>query len=54
MHKIPVKGGVGLLFVVGVMVMILWRLPEARWFLLAAIPAGAIIGTGLYFTRRDR
>ena len=54
MHKIPVKGGAGLLFAVGVMIMILWRLPEARWFLIAAVPVGIIIGAVLYFTRRDR
>jgi hypothetical protein len=52
--KIPVSGWAGLLFAVGVMLLILLEVPLARWFLLATVPVGVITGIVLYFTRRDR
>jgi hypothetical protein len=53
MHKIPVEGGAGLLFVVGIMLATLISLPQARWFLALSVPAGAVIGIILRRTRRD-
>jgi L-asparagine transporter-like permease len=53
MHKIPVEGWVGLLFTVGVLVMILVSLPQARWFLAISLPTGVIIGIVLRLTSRD-
>jgi hypothetical protein len=48
MAKIPVKGAVGLVFAIGTMAMFFAALPEVRWFLLLALPAGVVIGMGLH------
>jgi hypothetical protein len=53
MDKIPVKGPIGLVFALGVLAMILLALPEARWFLALALPAGVVIGIILHLTHRD-
>ena len=53
MHKIPVEGGIGLVFTLGVLAMILLALPEARWFLALSLPTGVVIGVILRLTRRD-
>jgi hypothetical protein len=53
MHKIPVKGSMGLVFTIGVLAMILFALPEARWFLALSLPIGVAIGVILRLTRRD-
>lgn len=50
--KIPAKGAVGLVFVLGVIAMTLVALPQARWFLALAIPAGVIVALVLYLMRR--
>jgi hypothetical protein len=52
--KIPVKGAGGLIFTVGMVVLFLIALPEARWFLLISASLGIIVGLVLYLTRRDR
>ena len=53
MHKIPVKGAVGLVFVLGVIVAALLSLPEARWFLGISLATGVVIGVVLRLTSRD-
>ena len=53
MHKIPVEGGPGLLFVVGIILMAVISLPQARWFLALSIPTGVVIGIILRLTSRD-
>jgi len=53
MHKIPVKGPMGLVFTLGVLAMILLALPEARWFPALSLPIGVVIGIILRLTRRD-
>jgi lipopolysaccharide export LptBFGC system permease protein LptF len=53
MHKIPVEGGIGHVFTLGVLAMILLALPEARWFLALTLPIGVVIGIILRLTRRD-
>ena len=53
MHKIPVEGWAGLLFVIGVVVITLISLPQARWFLALSAPVGVIIGIILRLTSRD-
>lgn len=53
MHKIPVKGAAGLIFTVGMLIVFLIRLPEARWFLALSLPLGVIIGVILRLTSRD-
>jgi hypothetical protein len=53
MHKIPVEGGMGLVFTVGMLAMILISLPEARWFLAISLPTGVIIGIILRLTSRN-
>ena len=52
MHKIPVKGPAGLIFTVGVLIILLIGLPEARWFLALSVPLGVIIGVILRLTSR--
>jgi hypothetical protein len=46
--KIPVKGGMGLVFTGGSMAIFCIALPEARWFLALAFPVGALIGVILH------
>lgn len=53
MHKIPVKGWAGLLFTVGVVIIALVSLPQARWFLAVSVPTGVVIGIVLRLTSRD-
>jgi len=53
MHKIPIKGPAGLIFTVGILIIFLIYLPEARWFLALSLPLGVIIGVILRLTRRD-
>lgn len=53
MHKIPVEGGAGLLFSVGIIVIAVLSLPQARWFLAASVPTGVVVGMILRLTSRD-
>ena len=53
MHKIPVAGGPGLLFVMGIVLMIVLSLPQARWFLALTVPTGIAVGIILRLTSRD-
>ncbi|HMD84497.1 MAG TPA: hypothetical protein VKO18_07320 [Terriglobia bacterium] len=53
MHKIPVKGAMGLVSAVGVVVTTLLSLPEARWFLAISLTTGVVIGIILRLTSRD-
>ena len=53
MHKIPVKGSMGLVFTIGVLAMTLIALPEARCFLAMSLPIGVAIGIILRLTSRD-
>jgi hypothetical protein len=53
MHKIPVKGTMGLVFTVGMLVTVLVSLPQARWFLAISLPTGVVIGIILRLIRRD-
>jgi len=46
--RIPVKGGMGLVFTAGSIVIFCIALPEARWFLGLALPVGALIGLTLH------
>jgi hypothetical protein len=53
MHKIPVEGDAGFLFAVGIIVLALTSLPQARWFLALSLPTGIVIGIILRLTSRD-
>ncbi len=53
MHKIPVKGTMGLVFTVGMLVTVLVSLPQARWFLAISLPTGVVMGIILRLIRRD-
>ncbi|MBZ5565943.1 MAG: hypothetical protein LAP13_26420 [Acidobacteriia bacterium] len=53
MHKIPIKGAAGLIFTIGMLIIFLIRLPEARWFLALSLPVGVIIAIVLRLTSRD-
>ena len=46
--RIPVKGGMGLVFTAGSIAIFCIALPEARWFLGLAVPVGALIGLTLH------
>jgi hypothetical protein len=52
MHKIPVKGPVGLIFAIGIIVIGLLSLREIRWFLAVSLPIGVLLGLIMRFTRR--
>ena len=43
MHKIPVAGIGGLIFAVGIVVLGLFGLPFAKWFLLGAMILGVVV-----------
>ena len=51
-HKIPVKGGAGLVFALGVMLVFLIGSPAVRWFFLLSIPPGLLIGLVLFLLHR--
>jgi len=55
MHKVPVGvgEGMGVVFVIGVLVPILIALPEARNFILLSLPIGVIIAIILRLIHRD-
>ncbi len=53
MHKIPIKGAAGLIFTIGMLIIFLIRLPEARWFLALSLPVGLMIAVALRLTGRD-
>ena len=53
MHKIPVEGGMWLVFTVEVLAMVQISLPEAQWFLAISLPTGVMIGIILRLTSRD-
>jgi hypothetical protein len=44
---------IGLFIAVGLLTMGMIGLPEARWFLALAVPAGIICGTFLWFRHRN-
>ncbi len=48
----PVKGFIGLVVTVGVIVGLLFALPEARLWVYISIPIGIIVGLILHFARR--
>jgi hypothetical protein len=50
--KIPVSGAAGLLFALASMGIFLW-LPEIRWFLALAVPAGVVVAIILRLTDRS-
>jgi hypothetical protein len=41
-HRMPVAGVGGLLLVVAVLLIVIWRLPDVREFLILSIPAGVL------------
>lgn len=53
-HSIPIEGGVGLLFTIGITAMILISLPESRWFLAFALSAGVVVGLFLWLLHSRR
>jgi predicted branched-subunit amino acid permease len=50
--KIPVTGGMGLVFTVGTIAIFCLALPEARWFVALAIPAGVVVAIALRSWRK--
>ena len=50
--RIPLKGLMGLIFVVAFLVILLAAVPATRWFLLVSVPAGALVGVILYLLHR--
>jgi len=49
--RIPVAGPVGLLWGVVIMIRTLVDVPDARWFLLASLPAGVVVAIALNLWR---
>lgn len=46
--KIPVTGGMGLVFTIGTIAIFCIALPEARWFLVLAVPTGMVVALALH------
>lgn len=53
-EKIPVKGVLGTIIALGIMVSILVAVPASRWFLLLSVPAGLLVAGVLYLVNRSR
>ncbi len=49
--KIPIKGWIGLVITIGMMIGILAEVPEARLWLFIAVPLGLIFALILHFAR---
>ena len=54
MHRIPVQGWAGLVFVIGFMLVFLIGSSQVRWFFFLSIPPGILIGAILYLIHRPR
>ncbi len=52
--KIPVAGVIGAVFTVGIVLMFLAGVPEARLFALISVPLGVIVGVILYLWHKRR
>ncbi len=52
--KIPIKGFIGAVVGIGLMAGFLLEIPAFRWVLLITVPAGIIIGIGLYWWHKKR
>lgn len=52
--KIPVKGVMGAVFTVGIVLMFLAGVPHARLFALISLPLGVIVGVVLYLWHKRR
>jgi len=52
--KIPVKGVMGAVLGIGLMVGLMLELPVLRWFLLISAALGVAIGGGLYWWHKRR
>jgi hypothetical protein len=53
-RKIPVGGGIGLLFMAIGVVLILVEVPAARWFLLFSIPVGLFFAGIIYLWHKHK
>jgi hypothetical protein len=53
MPRITVKGRMGLIFTVALVVIILIALPAARWFLAVSVVLGVVVALILRLTRRE-
>ena len=51
--KIPARGIGGLIFALGIVTLFAIGIPSMRWFLIAAVPAGALVAWGLYWWRNQ-
>jgi len=52
--KIPVKGVMGAVFTVGIVLMFLLGVPHARLFVLISVPLGVIVGIVLYLWHKRK
>jgi hypothetical protein len=53
MPRIPIKGRMGLLLTVALVVIMLIALPQARWFLAVSVVLGVVVAVILRLTRRE-
>ena len=53
MPGIPVKGRMGLVLTVALVIVILIALPAARWFLAVSVVLGVLVALILRLTRRE-
>ncbi len=52
--KIPVKGVMGAVFTIGIVLMFLAGVPHARLFVLISVPLGVIVGIVLYLWHKRK
>ncbi|HJT00052.1 MAG TPA: hypothetical protein VJ756_13255 [Terriglobales bacterium] len=51
-EKIPIRGGIGAIIAMGLMIGFLAEVPETRLWLFISVPLGLIFGTILYLRHR--
>ena len=50
-HNIPVRGGPGLIFALGVLAILLLGVPETREFLVLGVAGGLVVAVALHWWR---
>ena len=53
-HRMPVAGVGGLLLTVAIVLIVVWRLPDVREFLILSIPAGVLAFALIHWIHQRR
>ena len=53
-HRMPVAGVGGLLLTIAVVLIVVWRLPDVREFLILSVPAGVLAFALIHWIHKAR